>query len=107
VSRDSDAPAIYRVSISERVYQRLAELEGVAAARGDRKAYLAALREFHRRLLVYPQFGDPLIDLQHETGQIRIGIIPPLAIRYGVLEDRRQVFVATLPVLLPKPMSDR
>jgi len=51
---------------------------------------------------VYPQFGDPLTDLRQEAGQIRLGIVPPLAMRYGVLEDRRQEFVAALPVLLPK-----
>ena len=63
---------------------------------------MTALREFYRRLQIYPQFGDPLIDLQQQAGQIRIGIVPPLAMRYGVLEERRQVFVTALPVLLPK-----
>ena len=63
---------------------------------------MTALREFYRRLQIYPQFGDPLIDLEQQAGQIRIGIVPPLAMRYGVLEERRQVFVAAMPVLLPK-----
>ena len=54
------------------------------------------------RLRVYPQFGDPLIDLLAEVGQIRLGIVPPLAMRYAVFEERRQVFVAALPVLMPK-----
>jgi len=87
------------------VYDRLRELAAVAKARGDGPAFLAALREFHRRLCVYPQFGDPLIDLRQEAGQIRIGIVPPLAMRYVVLEDRRQVFVTALPVLLPMSSS--
>jgi hypothetical protein len=84
------------------VYDRIQELAAMARDRGDGEHFLAALREFYRRLRVYPQFGDPLTDLQHEAGQIRIGIVPPLAMRYGVLEERRQVFVAALPVLLPK-----
>jgi hypothetical protein len=78
------------------------ELAAVAAARGDGEAYLAALQEFGRWLRVYPQFGDPLTDLLAEVGQIRLGIVPPLAMRYAVFEERRQVFVAALPVLMPK-----
>jgi len=102
VSTDADAPRPYRVSLSRRVYDKVRELAAVARDRGDGEAFLAALREFYRRLQVYPQFGDPLADLRQEAGQIRLGIVPPLAMRYGVLEDRRQVFVAALPVLLPK-----
>lgn len=92
----------YQVSYSERVRGRLLELADAARQRGDGEAFVAALREFHRRLCVYPQFGDPLVDLREHAGQVRIGIVPPLAMRYGVLEDRRQVFVAALPVLLPQ-----
>jgi hypothetical protein len=99
----ADGPEPYEVHISPRVYERLLELAAVAKGRGDGEAFVAALREFHRRLRVYPQFGDPLVDLRGEAGHLRIGIVPPLAMRYGVLEERRQVFVAARPVLLPKP----
>ena len=102
MSTDADTPRPYQVSLSGRVYDRVRELAAAARERGDGEAFLAALREFHRRLRIYPQFGDPLVDLREEAGQIRIGIVPPLAMRYGVLEERRQVFVAALPVLLPK-----
>ena len=95
-------PTPYRVSYSGRVRQRLKELAAVARARGDGEEFLAALREFDRRLRVYPQFGDPLVDLSAEAGQVRLGTVPPLAMRYGVMEEQRQVFVAALPVLLPK-----
>ena len=95
-------PEPYEVHLSPWVYERLLELAEVARVRGDGEAFLAALREFHRRLRVYPQFGDPLVDLRAEAGHLRIGIVPPLAMRYGVLEERRQVFVAARPVLLPK-----
>jgi hypothetical protein len=83
----------------------LLELADVARQRGDGEAFLFSLRDFHRRLCVYPQFGDPLVDLLEHSGHIRIGIVPPLAMRYGVLEDRRQVFVAALPVLLPHSVT--
>jgi hypothetical protein len=91
----------YRVVYSERVRQRLRMLADEAAQRGDGEAFAAALKEFHRRLTIYPQFGDPLLDLTEGQGQIRTAIIRPLALRYGVHEDRRLVLVVALPVLLP------
>lgn len=95
-------PQPYQVSLSSRVFDKVRELAAVAAARGDGEAFLAALREFDRRLRVYPQFGDPLVDLLAEVGQIRLGIVPPLAMQYAVFEEQRQVVVAALPVLMPK-----
>jgi hypothetical protein len=84
------------------VRQRLLALTDVARQRGDGEAFIAALKEFHRRLSVYPQFGEPMIDLTQEPGQVWIGIVRPLAMRYGVFDERRVVMVAALPVLLPK-----
>ena len=72
-----------------------------AIERGDGEAFLAAVKEFHRRLCIYSQFGDPLIDLTHEPGQICIGILRPLSMRYGLYELRRLVLVVEPPVLLP------
>jgi hypothetical protein len=98
----SETAVPYQVVYSARVRQHLLELADKAAQRGDGEAFLAALKEFHRRLSVYPQFGDPLVDLTNEPGQVRIGIIRPLCMRYGIYEDRRLVMVAAPPVLLPK-----
>lgn len=95
-------PRPYRVSYSAQVRQQLVELAATARARGDGAEYVAALLEFDRRLHVYPQFGDPLVDLLAEPGHVRLGAVPPLAMRYGVLEERRMVLVAALPVLMPK-----
>lgn len=97
----ADSPRLYDLSVSGWAYDRLQELVEAAKARGDGEEFLAALGEFHRRLRLYPQFGDPLVDLLHEEGEIRLGVVPPLAMRYGVLEARRLVFVATRPVLMP------
>ena len=96
----ADELVMYDVTYSGRVQQRLAELAAIAKARGDSEEFLIALGEFDRRLRVYPQFGDPLTDLLAEEGQIRLGVIPPLTMRYGVLEEQKVVFVAALPVLL-------
>jgi len=92
----------YQVVYSERVRQRLLALADAARERGDGDAFLAALKEFHRRLCLYPQFGEPLIDLTQELGQVWIGIVRPLAMRYGVFDERRVVMVAAIPVLLPR-----
>jgi hypothetical protein len=80
----------------------LLALADVARERGDGEAFLSAVKEFHRRLCLYPQFGEPLIDLTQELGQVWIGIVRPLAMRYGIVEERRVVMVAATPVLLPK-----
>jgi hypothetical protein len=74
----------------------------VARDRGDGDEFGRALREFHRRLLIYPQFGEPLTDLIHEPGQFWVGFVRPLSMRYGVFDERRIVIVAAIPVLLPK-----
>lgn len=102
MTEGASAARLYEVSVSGWAREKLLELANVAKGRGDGEAFLAALREFHRRLRVYPQFGDPLADLSHEEGQIRLGVVPPLAMRYGVLEERQLVFVAARPVLLPR-----
>ena len=106
MSATAEEPAPYHVTYSGRVRQRLSELAAAARERGDGEAFLAALRDFDRRLRVYPQFGDPLSDLRAELGQVRLGVVPPLAMRYGVLEERRLVLVAALPVLMPQRSAE-
>src|SRR5437588_4811748 len=92
----------YRVVYAERVRQRLLALADAARQRGDGEAFLRALKEFHRRLYLYPQFGEPLLDLKQDSGQVWIGVVRPLSMRYGIYEERRVVMVAEHPVLLPK-----
>jgi hypothetical protein len=102
----TDPPAHYQVVYSAFVENRLEELSDEAVARGDGAAFAAALAEFRRRLALYPQFGDPQIDLTAVTGLIYQGIIRPLSMRYGVLEERRLVFAGSPPVLLPLARPD-
>jgi len=94
------------VVFSEAVARRLTELSDEAIARGDGPAFAAALKTFRERLAVYPQFGDPQIDLKAEPGIIRVGIIRPLAMRYGVYEEHRLVLVVAPPMLLPMTQPD-
>jgi hypothetical protein len=92
---------LYPLGYSDAVKRHLRELSDAAFARGDGPAFTAALKEFDRRPRSFPQFGDPLSDLEVGGGQLRLGIIRPLSMRYGVNEDLRIVFCSTLPVLLP------
>ena len=101
MSTATSGPVPYRVVYSEQVRQRLLALADIARERGDGAAFVTALKEFHRRLCLYPQFGEPLVDLTQETGQVWMGIVRPLSMRYGVFDERRVVMVAALPVLLP------
>jgi hypothetical protein len=82
------------------VQQRILDFADQAFERGDGEAFAAALRELNQRLRIYPQFGDPLIDLHYEPGQIRIGICRPISIRYALYEGLRLVLVVEPPVLL-------
>src|SRR3954471_18932711 len=97
----TDAPVPYQVVVSAVVRQRLMELHAQATARGDGPAFLAAVKKIMATLAVYPQFGDPILDLIQGEGHVRVGIIRPLSMRYGVHEDRRIVFCGALPTLLP------
>lgn len=107
MSAAASGPEPYRVVYSERVRQRLLALADVARQRGDGEAFLAAVKELDRRLSIYPQFGEPLVDLTREAGQVWIGTIRPLTMRYAVFDDRRVVMVAAIPVLLPKAVPGK
>jgi hypothetical protein len=100
-------PLPYRVVYSERVRQRLLALADVARERGDGEGFLAALKEFDRRLRLYPQFGEPLLDLEEEPGQVWIGTVRPLTMRYAVFDERRLVLITEIPVLLPKAEPEK
>jgi hypothetical protein len=95
-------PEPYRVVYSGRVRQRLRALVDVARERGDGADLIAAIRESDRRLLLYPQFGEQLTDLRHEPGQMWVGSVRPLTMRYAVFDERRMVVVAAIPVLMPR-----
>lgn len=102
MSTDLPAAPFYTVSYSDRVRDTLIRLGREAGQRGEGEAFLFVVREFHRRLCIYPQFGDPLTDLKAHAGHVRLGSVPPLTIRYAVYEEQRMVLVAALPVLLPR-----
>lgn len=107
MSAPAAGPVPYQVVYSERVRQRLLALADVARERGDGEAFLAAVKEFHRRLCLYPQFGEPLIDLTQEAGQVWLGTVRPLAMRDGVFDESRVVMVTEVPYSFRSQVAKR
>lgn len=102
-----DRPPIipYTVTFTVRVQEHLRQLMRVARERGDGEVFLDAFVRFYERLRIFPQFGDPLSDMPTQSGQLWIGIIPPLSMRYAIFEARRTVAIGALPVLLARRRS--
>jgi hypothetical protein len=95
VSEASNAPIRYQVAYSEYVRNELKKLIARAEERGFGAQVRAAAAEIEQRLHIYPQFGDPLADLSLASGQIRMGTVPPLVVRYALYEEIQLVLVTT------------
>ena len=103
---DADDPPIrYSVSCSRRVTDEFRRLLAQASERGMKTKLQSALAEINRRLAIYPQFGQPISDLNKKPLQIWIGVVAPLVVRYVLDDDNKRIFVGTPMQLLPK--SDR
>jgi hypothetical protein len=89
------------VVYSERARESLRELVARARKRGLGRQVLDAAKEIDRRLRLYPQFGEPLMDLTQEARQLWVGTVEPLVVHYAIYEERRLVMVAV--PLLPLP----
>jgi hypothetical protein len=82
------------VHCSVAVSNTLKELQHEATLQGRGELVLAALRQIIHRLKHDPDgLGEPLYRLPALRMQIRSGIIPPLAVLFGVCEDRPIVFI--------------
>ncbi|MFO0846685.1 MAG: hypothetical protein U0797_30675 [Gemmataceae bacterium] len=106
MSESPEGSAPYRVVYSEHVRAQFRRLGDGAIAVGRGEEFVAALRELDRLSRIYPQFGEPTVDLLHEVGQTYRCAVPPLVVRYAVLEERRIVMVAEAPQLLPNSGFD-
>jgi hypothetical protein len=78
------------------------EFAAAARAAGRSREAAAALTDLDRRLHIYPQFGEPILDLTQKSGQVCVAAVPPLLVRYAIYEERRLV-VVTLLRILPEP----
>jgi hypothetical protein len=65
-----------------------------------------SIKEFDKRLGMYPQFGEPLHPLSTPELVLWIGIASPLTLRYVIDDVHRLVFVVSLPQLLSRRSGD-
>lgn len=95
---------MYNVSYSGRVLDAVRALIGRNPTRAA--AIGAAVRELDRLFRVYPQFGEPLRDLDPPGARLWLGTAPPLVVHYIVVEPTdgspRQVNVVRPFMTLPR-----
>ena len=101
MSESLPSPTLYQVNCSERVRQELHSFTNAALEHGFGPEYLAGLKEIGRRLRIYPQFGEPLADLQLKPAQLWIGAVWPLVLRYTLDEERHLIWVVASFLLVP------
>jgi hypothetical protein len=94
-------PLEYRVVVSGRVSTEVQALTARATAAGHREVVLAALRTIDRMLRFYPQFGEPLQELEALGETVYAAAIPPLCVKYSIDESLRTVFVVVPMRVLP------
>jgi len=97
----SEAPKPYQVSYTGLVRAEARRLIATAGTSERAQAIITAFRELDRLLRIYPQFGEPELDLKKEDGKVYNCAVPPLVVRYAVFEERRLVVVSSPPKLLP------
>lgn len=84
----------FRVELSGEVSQRIKEAYEIAASAGIEASFLSALRRINDRLRKDPDvFGEPRYNLKHLGLQVRIAVINPCAVSYGVNLQARKVYV--------------
>jgi len=92
----------YRVLASPKVVDQFRRYYRTARKQGREDSFIEACRKISARLTRNPfDFGEPLYRLPALRMQIRHGVVDPLLIYFGVLEDRPLVFIKGV-VLLPQ-----
>ncbi len=73
----AETPIPYRVSYSGLILAEVRRLIAAAETGERAELILAAFKELDRVLRIYPQFGEPEINLPHEDGVRYRAIMPP------------------------------
>jgi len=90
----------FRVTYLEKVRVALLLLVGRAKAAGRSGILLDALKKLDRALKLHPfRLGEPLYTLKLSRLEVRLGGTEFLVARFGLLLDRRMVFVMDCYVL--------
>src|SRR5947209_442285 len=84
----------YAVHASGAITEAFLALQRRATRAGQGEQVLSAMRDVHQRLAQAPfDFGEPLYRLPVLRMQVRCGLVAPLAVHFGVCEDRPVVFI--------------
>jgi hypothetical protein len=95
-------PPGYKVSISAATRELLTRLHQEAAGDGQRNQFLTALRTIFERLRTEPAIlGEALFDLRELRFTVRLGVLLPLAVEFGVSPEQGIVFVRTFRYIPP------
>jgi hypothetical protein len=85
----------YKVVESQAVLRQVRRLGAGLIGQAARRRYTAALRLIRQRLRTNPrEFGEYLHPLRSLQLDVYVGSIAPLAVRYGVHQQLKLVFVA-------------
>ena len=94
----------FEVHCSGLVANSLKDLQREATQQGQGKSFLAALRTVIRRLEMDPHsVGEALYRLPVLRIEVRVHLTHPLAISFGVCEDRPLVFIREVKLLSKHP----
>jgi len=94
MTRSEDNGGPYEVHCSGVIAKALRRLQRQGSQEGRGERVLTAIRQVWQRLARgHTQFGEPLYRLPVLRMQIRSGVVRPLAVDFGVCEDRPLVFV--------------
>jgi hypothetical protein len=95
---------LFNVAYSDAVRNALKELLKRAQQEGRVAVVMAALKEINGRLHSDPTvFGEPIFNLKHVQGQMRLAVVGPLVVEFGVQPKSRHVFVVRPLVLSSTP----
>ena len=93
-------PITYRVIMSGQVQDQIKQLHFQAALSGKGQAVLSAFRQMITRLKNEPQtFGEPLYRLPAAKLQVRLAVVAPLVVDYGLYQEKPLVFIRGFKVL--------
>jgi hypothetical protein len=87
----------FSVSMSKKVATHIKDILERATDDDFLDDYLAALLTIQKRLERDPDvFGEPRFHLNHLDIQLRIAIVRPLSVTFGVNAEKRLVFIARI-----------
>lgn len=93
-------PPFYRVSMSGETKTEIRRFHRQAVEAGNGQQFLSAYRRICNQLKQSPKvFGEPLYHLPALKLAIRMGVIIPLVVVYGVHDEQPHVFIRGFEVL--------